>query len=343
MKTLKQLVRPNIWNLKPYASARHEFEGQAEVYLDANENPYDTGYNRYPDPLQWELKQLIAEEKKVAAEQIFLGNGSDEAIDLLFRIFCEPGKDNAIILPPTYGMYKVTADICNVKLKEIPLTVDYQPRLEEILNRADAQSKLLFLCTPNNPTGNCFEEEVMRQLLEGFAGIVVVDEAYIDFAKRSSANQWLVNYPNLVVMQTFSKAWGLAGIRLGMAFASEEIIALFNKTKPPYNVNQLTQQKALEALENASQTKAWIQEILRERERLEEELKELGFVEKIYPSEANFLLVKVQQPLDIYNYLVEQKIIVRNRSKVLLCEGCLRMTIGTEKENQHLLTALKEY
>jgi histidinol-phosphate aminotransferase len=343
MKNLKHLVRPNIWSLQPYASARHEFEGQAEVYLDANENPYDTGFNRYPDPLQWELKLTIAKEKKVAPENIFLGNGSDEAIDLLFRIFCEPGKDNAVILPPTYGMYKVSADICNVQLKEIPLSTDYQPKVEEILQAVDEQSKLLFLCTPNNPTGNCFEENAMRQLLEQFQGIVVVDEAYIDFADRISANQWLTEYPNLVVMQTFSKAWGLAGIRLGMAFASEEIIGLFNKVKPPYNVNQLTQEKALEALANARQTKAWIQMILEQRAYLENELKSFSFVEQIYPSEANFILVKVNAPLDLYKYLVDRKIIVRNRSKVLLCEGSLRITVGTEEENQRLLEALKEY
>ncbi len=343
MKALEQLVRTNIWNLQPYASARHEFEGDAEVFLDANENPFDTGYNRYPDPLQWELKQAIAKEKKVAAANIFLGNGSDEAIDLLFRIFCEPGQDNAIILPPTYGMYKVSADICNVQLQEIPLNNNYQPQVVEILARANEYSKLLFLCTPNNPTGNCFEERRIRQLLTNFPGIVVLDEAYIDFAKHTSANQWLAEYPNLVVMQTFSKAWGLAGIRLGMAFASEAIIALFNKVKPPYNVNQLTQQKALEALQNADQTKEWIQTILEQRDYLEKELKTLAVVEKVYPSDANFLLVKVQDPLALYQYLVKHKIIVRNRSKVLLCEGCLRISVGTKEENQQLLKALKEY
>lgn len=340
---IQNLLRPNIASLQAYASARHEFEGQAEVYLDANENPFDTGFNRYPDPLQSQLKAVIAQEKQVSANTIFLGNGSDEAIDLLFRIFCEPKQDKVILLPPTYGMYKVSADIADVEIIEVPLMENYQPNVEAILDLVDDHCKLLFLCSPNNPTGNSFEEEKLIQLLQNFNGIVVIDEAYIDFAANISANQWLDRFPNLVVLQTFSKAWGLAGIRLGMAFANTEIIDLFNKVKPPYNINQLTQEAALNALKNTAQTKDWINSIIHERKKLTKALDTMNFVEQVYPSDANFLLVKTKAPVKLYQYLIDQKIIVRNRSKVLLCEGCLRITVGTPEENQQLINALLKY
>ena len=340
---LQRLVRPNIWSLKPYSSARSEFKGSAEVFLDANENPFETGLNRYPDPLQKSLKTAISSIKEVAANQIFLGNGSDEAIDLLIRIFCEPQKDHILCLPPTYGMYRVSADIANVAVREIPLTRTFQPAVEQILNTANECSKLLFLCSPNNPTGNNFEWNRMERLIEAFQGIVVVDEAYIDFSQQRSCTSLLNKYANLVVMQTFSKAWGLAGIRLGMAFASPAIITLLNKVKPPYNINQLTQNAALEALQNMASYQASLQAILEQRSLLQNELLKIPFIEKVYPSDANFLLMKVPDPDKLYNYLVQQKIIVRNRSKVLLCEGCLRITVGRAEEDTRLLNALKNY
>lgn len=339
---ITRLIRENIRKLKPYASARSEYKGVAEVYLDANENPFDTGFNRYPDPLQWKLKEKLAALKGVKQEQIFLGNGSDEAIDLLIRIFCEPREDHIITLPPTYGMYRVSADIADVEVVEVPLLPNFQPDVEAILAKANTHSKLLFLCSPNNPTGNTFSEERMRAIIEGFPGIVVVDEAYIDFATKASLTKWLSDYENLVVMQTFSKAWGLAGIRLGMAFANVEIIELFNKVKPPYNINQLTQEAALKALENREQEQ-WVKQILGQRVLLQQYLMGLDYVERIYPSDANFLLVKMQEPVAVYNYLVERGIIVRNRSNVLLCEGCLRITVGTPTENNRLVNALMEY
>lgn len=340
---IQNLVRPNIRRLTPYSSARSEFKGKAEVFLDANESPYDTGYNRYPDPSQWELKQAISTLKGIAPEHIFLGNGSDEAIDLLLRIFCEPGEDQIVILPPTYGMYKVSADIANVAVREIPLQPGrFQPDVPAILAQADAHSKLLFLCSPNNPTGNSFPPELVRELLANFPGIVVVDEAYIDFSAQESATRWLGEFPNLVVMQTFSKAWGMAGIRLGMAFASEEIIGYFNKVKPPYNVNQLTQEAALNALGNKARKEKQVQQALGQRTLLQQYLGGLPFVERLYPSDANFLLVRMKGPVAIYNYLVERGIIVRDRSRVTLCEGCLRITVGTPEENERLFRALVE-
>lgn len=343
MENIVALVRPNIRRLQPYSSARHEFEGLAEVYLDANENPFNTGFNRYPDPLQQALKNEIAKLKSIPADHIFLGNGSDEAIDLLFRIFCEPGKDEVIVLPPTYGMYQVAADIHNVKVVSVPLNVDFQPNVSKIASVMNPNSKLLFLCSPNNPTGNSFEPELMRQLLKTFKGIVVIDEAYIDFAKQLSCLQWLSEYPNLVIMQTFSKAWGLAGLRLGMAFANPFLIALFNKVKAPYNINQLTQHAVLEALTGAEQTKEWIKLLLEERAKLEKALTEMPFVKQVYPSDANFLLVKVDDPMALYQYLVQEGIVVRNRNTVLLCEGCLRITVGTSTENQRLLEQLEKF
>jgi len=337
------LARKNIQSLKPYSSARHEFKGKAEVYLDANENPFDNGMNRYPDPLQKEVKARIQKIKRVAVQNIFLGNGSDEAIDLLMRIFCEPGLDHIITLPPTYGMYQVSADICGVEVKKVNLTTDYQPKVEEILAVANEHSKLLFICSPNNPTGNSIDREVIETLLQKFKGIVVIDEAYIDFSSEESNSSFLRDYPNLVVLQTFSKAWGLAGIRLGMAFASEEIISLFNKVKPPYNVNVLTQKAALASLKSVSDVNNKVQQILTERSRLEDTFLRFSYVEEVYPSDANFLLVKVSEPNALYNYLVEQGIVIRNRSTVILCDGCLRFTIGLVKENDLLLAALRAW
>ncbi len=341
---IEKLVRSNIRTLKPYSSARSEFKGSADVFLDANENPFDTGYNRYPDPLQLQLKERIAELKKVSPEYIFLGNGSDEAIDLLMRIFCEPKEDFIITLPPTYGMYKVSADIADVRIEEIPLDRRFQPNVPAILEKGeDPNAKLLFLCSPNNPTGNNMDQDKVEELLKEFEGIVIIDEAYVDFSSQPSFIHRLDEFPNLVVLQTFSKAWGLAGIRLGMAFAQPAIIELFNKVKPPYNINQLTQQAALEALDKTDQRRQWVDKILGQRAVVQQFLAGLGFVERIYPSEANFILVKVTDPDGLYQYLVEKKIIVRNRSKVILCDGCLRISIGTPKENEKLFAAMLDY
>lgn len=340
---MQSLIRKNIRKLVPYSSARSEYKGRASVFLDANENPYDSGYNRYPDPLQWALKEKISLIKGINKKHIFLGNGSDEAIDLLIRIFCEPGEDHIITLPPTYGMYKVSADISNVAIREIPLTQDFQPDVNAILQQANANSKLLFLCSPNNPTGNSFNSAVINQLAEQFPGIVVVDEAYIDFSSQKSCTSLLGIHPRLVVLQTFSKAWGLAGIRLGIAFANEPIIQLFNKVKPPYNINLLTQQAALEALNKQSNMQLWVKELLTQRSALEQSLKKLPWVEKVYSSDANFLLVKMKNPRGVYDFLVTQGIIVRDRSRVLLCDGCLRITVGTPKENRQLLNTLSTY
>jgi len=344
MKNIEVLVRQNIRRLKPYSSARHEFEGAAELFLDANENPFNNGFNRYPDPLQQVLKARIATIKNLHPKQIFLGNGSDEAIDLLFRIFCEPrSNDNVMSMPPTYGMYQVAADIADVQLREVPLNKDFQLDLEKIAASWDANTKLLFLCSPNNPTGNSLQKESIIYLLEHFQGIVVIDEAYIDFALQGSFVQLLDKYPNLVILQTLSKAWGLAGIRLGMAFASPTIIQLFNKVKAPYNINQLTQEKALEALQAVEQTKNYIEILLEERRKLELALPKFSFVQKVYPSDANFILFKVDDPNALYKKLLQAKIVVRNRSSVPSCEGCLRVTIGTPEENRRLLKLFGEF
>ena len=340
---IANLVRPNIRKLVPYSSARSEFKGKAEVFLDANENPFETGLNRYPDPLQWKLKAAISQLKGVPAEQIFLGNGSDEAIDLVVRIFCEPRQDHILILPPTYGMYQVSADIADVGIRSVSLTPDFQPDVEAILAAADEHSKILFICSPNNPTGNDVELGRIRSLCAQFKGVVVVDEAYIDFSNQASCTSLLPEFPNLIVLQTFSKAWGMAGIRLGMAFASTEIIQLFNKVKPPYNINQLTQQIALETLETSQDDyRQLLSTLLNERERLIKGLSELQFVEKIFPSDANFILVKMDDPNGTYQYLVEEGIIVRNRNSVHLCAGSLRITVGRPEENDALLTALNK-
>ncbi|MCP3932196.1 MAG: histidinol-phosphate transaminase [Bacteroidetes bacterium] len=340
---IEKLARENIRKLKPYSSARSEFSGRAEIFLDANENPYPSGLNRYPDPLQRTLKKKISALKGVAEENIFLGNGSDEVIDLLIRIFCEPIKDHIITLPPTYGMYQVSAGIAGVEVRKIPLTPDFQVDVPLILNMANNFSKLLFLCSPNNPTGNSLEKESIQYLAKYFKGILVIDEAYIDFSKQGSCIELLRDFPNIVVMQTFSKAWGLAGIRLGMAFASKPIIDFLNKVKPPYNINQLTQNAALEALGNIKEVQKRKEEILVERKILRQKLTAFLFVQHIYPSDANFLLVKVETPDALYDFLIQKKIIVRNRSKVLLCEGCLRITVGTPEENEKMLKALASY
>ncbi len=337
---LENLLRDNIKALKPYSSARDEFSGEAEVFLDANENPFNAPYNRYPDPLQRTLKARISELKKVAPEKIFLGNGSDEPIDLIFRAFCEPGKDNVVTIDPTYGMYQVAAGINNVEVRQVKLDDNYRLAASELLRAADQYTKAVFVCSPNNPTGNLLEKSEILKLVTGFHGIVVVDEAYIDFSPENSLLPELDQYPNLVILQTFSKAWGMAGIRLGMAFAHPAIVAVFNKIKYPYNINILTQQTAMELLEKSPEKNGWVKLILEERAKLAEELAKLPFTQKVYPSDANFLLVKMHDARGIYTYLTEQKIIVRDRSKVTLCEDCLRITIGSPEENAQLLEAL---
>lgn len=342
MKELEKLVRPNIWKLKPYSSARDEFKGEASVFLDANENPYNAPYNRYPDPMQWRVKEKIAALKGVNIKSIFLGVGSDEPIDLLYRAFCEPGTDNVIAIDPTYGMYKVCADINNIEYRPVRLNEEFDFEPDKLLAEVDSNSKLLFLCSPNNPSGNSFPFEKIRYILEKFPGIVIVDEAYIDFSTRPSLLEKLDRYPNLVVLQTFSKAWGSAGIRLGMAFASEDIIRIFNKIKYPYNINRLTQEHALELLERNNDIQAWVKELISEREKLRDALSELPAVSHIYPSDANFLLAKTCDAQALYDYLVTQGIIVRNRNRITLCENCLRITVGTPDENRELIDALKK-
>ncbi len=340
---IETLARKNIRELVAYSSARSEFKGKAEVWLDANENPFDTGLNRYPDPLQQEVKAHISELKGVEPAQIFLGNGSDEAIDLLIRIFCEPRIDHILTLPPTYGMYQVSAAISDIAVRTINLNPDFQPEVAAILETANEHSKLLFICSPNNPTGNRIDPLKIEALLEGFAGIVVVDEAYIDFSVGESCTQLLKKYPRLVVMQTFSKAWGLAGIRLGMAFADERIIHLLNKVKPPYNVNQLTQAAVLTALQNPAETQMRVKTLLTERELLIQTLNASPIVQQVYPSDANFLLVQTADPNGLYRFLIDQRIVVRNRSTVAGCEGCLRFTVGTPAENARLIQQIDTF
>jgi histidinol-phosphate aminotransferase len=342
MKAVKELLCPHLLDLAPYQSARSEFKGQANVFLDANEAPQGR-YNRYPDPLQQAVKAQLASLHQVQSEQIFVGNGSDEAIDLLMRLFCQAGKDAVVTLPPTYGMYRVSAAINNVELVEIPLLEGFQPNVEAILEAQNERTKLLFVCSPNNPTGNLMERARLLVLLKKFQGLVVVDEAYIQFADAASTTTLLDRYPNLIVLQTLSKAWGLAGLRLGMAFAQAEIIQWLTAIKPPYNVNIATQELALEALQQPQATQMRVTATLRERALLRQALTTLPFVKQIYPSDANFLLVKVTQADVLYTYLIQQGIVVRNRSKVQQCEGCLRFTVGTTTENQQLLTALRAY
>jgi histidinol-phosphate aminotransferase len=344
---LNKLIRENIKKLKPYSSARSEFSGMASVFLDANENAFGSPlmkwYNRYPDPLQWEVKRKISTIKNIAAENILLGNGSDECIDLLIRAFCDPQKDNIIICPPTYGMYEVYAHINDVDVKEVPLLQNFQLNLDGLEQAIDENTKLIFLCSPNNPTGNSMEREDIEVVLNNFDGIVIIDEAYINFSHYRSFLSELKDYPNLVVMQTFSKAWGLAALRLGMNFASIEIIDILNKIKPPYNINLATQELALQALDHLDDVNTMIKETVKEREELVKDLVQLPSVQKVYPSDANFVLAKMTEATSIYNYLKEKGIIVRNRSNVILCEDCLRITVGTPKENRQLLDALKNY
>ena len=341
MKTLKELVRENIWKLKPYSCARDEFKGEAKAYLDANENPFNTLYNRYPDPLQWAVKEKIAELKYVKPSQIMLGVGSDEPIDLIFRVFCEPKIDNVVAINPTYGMYGVCADINNVEYRQVNLEADYSLNADKVLAAVDNKTKVIFLCSPNNPTGNLLNTTEVEKILKGFDGIVVIDEAYIDFSDKASWIAKLSKYPKMVILQTFSKAWGLAAARCGMAFASEEIIGFFNKVKYPYNINILTQKLILEKLEQVEIKNNWVKEILSQRTLMIEELEQLSIVKHIYPSDANFILVKVDDANLRYKQLVEKGIIVRNRNSVTLCENCLRITIGTAQDNKELLNALK--
>ena len=337
---LEQLVRPNILKLKPYSTARDEFKGEASVYLDANENPYNQPLNRYPDPLQWTVKKKIADIKKVDPHQIFLGNGSDEPIDLVYRVFCEPAADNVAAIDPTYGMYQVAAGINNIEYRKVLLDNNFDFSSDELLRATDRHTKLIFLCSPNNPTGNSLDRRQIIKTIENFSGIVVVDEAYIDFSSQPSLLCELERYPNLIVLQTFSKAWGSAAVRLGMAFAAPQIIALMNKVKYPYNVNRLTQDYALQLLEKAGSVKEWVNILLQERTNLQNRLAKLPLVEKVYPSDANFLLVKVPDAGAIYQYLVEKGIIVRNRNTVSLCGNCLRITVGSASENEALIFAV---
>ncbi len=344
---LDSLIRENIKKMTAYSSARHEFSGNARIFLDANENafgsPLDEDYNRYPDPLQLSVKEKISKIKGVPPENIFLGNGSDEAIDLLFRIFCEPGKDNVIICPPTYGMYEVCAEMNDVSLKKVPLTTEFQLDLDRIEEVIDPFTKLIFICSPNNPTGNSINRSDIEVMLNNFEGLVVIDEAYINYAKQKTFIPELMEYPNLVILQTLSKAWGLAGLRLGMAFAGQPVIDLMNKVKYPYNINTATQQLVSAALDNIITVNDWIQITVEQREWLRDALMQFPFTQAVYPSDANFLLIKMEGAKKIYEFLTAKGIIVRDRSKVILCDDCLRVTIGTPEENQLLTDALKTY
>ena len=347
MFNLDALVRTNIRTLKPYSSARDEFKGEANIFLDANENslgsPLVKWYNRYPDPLQLKVKEKITLIKMIPVDQIFLGNGSDEAIDLLYRCFCEPGIDEVVIFPPTYGMYEVSANINNVKLNRVPLTEQFQLDLEALEQAIKPSTKIIWICSPNNPTGNSIDKEAIEMILNNFDGLVVIDEAYINFSRQKSWLSDLQDYPNLVVLQTLSKAWGLAGIRLGMAFASSEIIGYLNKVKPPYNISEPVQELAIKALDEIGQVNDMIVILVNERQNLVTSLLQQKEVLKIYPSDANFLLVKFKDALGLYKYFVDQGIVVRDRSNVLLCEGCLRITVGTPQENSKLLESLNSF
>lgn len=339
------LVRENVKTLQPYSSARDEYKDATSkemIFLDANENPFENGVNRYPDPQQNSVKDLLSEIKGVVKENILLGNGSDEVLDLIFRAFCEPKQDNIITLPPTYGMYSVLANINVVENRKVLLTEFFQPKIDEILQQADENSKLLFLCSPNNPSGNSFSTEKVEELLQKFNGLVVIDEAYIDFSNEKSWLDRLEEFPNLIVTQTLSKAYGLAGIRLGVCYASSAIISVLNKIKPPYNVNELTQQKAIERLQKVNEVKEEVAKIKTERNQLLSHLEKIDFIEIIYPTDCNFVLVKVDDATKRYNQLVEKGIVVRNRTTQPLCENCLRFTIGTNEENSKLILALKQ-
>lgn len=343
--SIQHLIRPSIKSLKPYASARDEFKGNKEhlTFLDANENPFENGINRYPDPQQKELKAVISKLKNIPVEQILLGNGSDEVLDLLIRMFCEPNIDNILILPPTYGMYEVLANINAVEVLKINLSEStFQPQNTAVLNIANGNSKILFLCSPNNPTGNSFEADRVEFLLKNFKGIVVIDEAYIDFSNEESWLSRLKEFPNLVVVQTLSKAYGMAGIRLGMCFASEAIIATLNKIKPPYNINELTQISAIDQLQKADLVQSQIMSLINERELLVRSLDQVTFIKKIYPSNTNFVMIKVDDASKRYQQLIENGIVIRNRTTQPLCENCLRLTIGTTEENMKLIETLKQ-
>ena len=344
MRTIKELVRPNIWSLAPYSSARNEYSGHvAHVFLDANENPFNGPYNRYPDPLQESLKERLSEVKNVPAENIFLGNGSDEAIDLVYRCFCEPKKDNVVAICPTYGMYEVCANINDVEYRNVMLDENYQITAEKLLAACDANTKTIWICSPNNPTGNDINNDEIEKVIENFDGIVIVDEAYIDFSKQKSFSRYINSETsNVIVLQTMSKAWGSAAIRLGMAFAKKEIIAIFNKVKYPYNVNLLTQEQAMKRLKDTQPVEQWVNILLQERGRTMEAFGELPICEKIYPTDANFFLAKVKDAQKTYDYLVDKGIIVRNRTRISLCNNCLRVTIGTREENNELLGALRD-
>lgn len=344
MKQLKELVRPNIWSLAPYSSARNEYSGhKAHVFLDANENPYNKPYNRYPDPLQTDLKARIAKIKGVDASRIFLGNGSDEAIDLVYRVFCEPGSDNVVAIEPTYGMYKVCADINNVEYRKVLLDERYQLSAAKLLAACDESTKVVWLCSPNNPTGNNLDRSEIETVVKESQCIVVIDEAYADFSENRSFRKDLALYPNLIVLNTFSKAWGCAALRLGMAFASAEIIELFNKVKYPYNINLLTQEQADKILDRRFEVEDWVRLLLQERAKVMKAFAELPICKKVYPSDANFFLALVTDAQAVYDYLVEKGIIVRNRTRVELCNNCLRITIGTKSENIELLSALRQF
>ncbi|MBE6249758.1 MAG: histidinol-phosphate transaminase [Prevotella sp.] len=344
MISLEKLVRPNIWSLAPYSSARDEYSGkEAHVFMDANENPFNAPFNRYPDPLQRELKAQLMKVKGVPEDMIFLGNGSDEAIDLAYRVFCNPGQDNVVAIAPTYGMYQVCADINGVEYRSVLLDDQFDFQADKLLAACDANTKIIWLCSPNNPTGNSLNRDEMLKVLDAFGGIVIVDEAYIDFARQLSMRQELVRHPNLIILQTMSKAWGSAAIRLGMAFASKEIIAIYNKVKYPYNVNLLTQQQAMAMLKDPFEVDKWVKLLLSERVRLMQAFQELPLCEKIYPTDANFFLARVTDAQRIYDYLVDRGIIVRNRSKIQLCSNCLRITIGSHTENNELIAALRQF
>ena len=341
---INNLTRSNVLNMKPYSSARDEFEDFETtnmVFLDANENPFENGVNRYPDPQQMKLKRILSKQKSIPTNQILLGNGSDEVLDLIFRAFCEPNVDNVITLPPTYGMYGVLASLNAIENQEVLLSTDFQPQVSEILEKVNSNTKIIFLCSPNNPTGNSFSDESVVTLLQNFDGLVVIDEAYIDFCEEESFIESLDKFPNLLVMQTFSKAWGMAGLRLGICYASSPIISVLNKIKPPYNVNELTQQKAVERLNNEKSIKEEIHSIIAQKKILLKVLIEIDFIEIIYPTEANFILIKVDDATKRYNQLLECGIVIRNRTTQPLCENCLRLTIGTEVENKKLKEALQ--
>lgn len=340
---LDKLVRPNINKLTPYSSARNEFTGSASIFLDANENPYNEPFNRYPDPLQREVKKRLAAIKGVKPENIFLGVGSDEGIDLAYRIFCRPGIDNVVAIAPSYGMYEVCADINDIEYRRVSLDDNFNFDPDTLLAATDENTKLLWICSPNNPTGNAYPIEMILKTAQTFSGIVMVDEAYIDFSSKGSMIAYLDQCPNVIVLQTFSKAWGRAGLRLGVAYASPEIIDYYNKVKYPYNINAITQEKAIEALENVAKVKAWVDELLDNRSLLAEALEKMSCVKHIYPSDANFLLIRVDDPDCLYNFLCKQGIIVRNRNRVEKCAGCLRITIGTKNENAQLINAINDY